>query len=774
MKSLWLSLLIPWCASLCPPTLTASPVVPGLSGKHPLTEAQVGQLLMVELRCFACHDPKDAPVPTERTAPDLSEVGSRVSPEYLQRFIASPSALHPGTTMPDLLASQPGDERKKIAEALTHFLIAQSSGKFARQQIDGKDTAKGKALFHTIGCVACHSPRNEDGKETITEGVVDLQHVSAKYSLNSLRAFLFQPSKVRPAGRMPDMKLSEDESRALASYLLGIADIKSTALQPKEQLVGLGNKYFQQLNCAACHQLGDIPPAKPLGGLIGADLTRGCLSKAPGKAPQFHLSANQKKAIRSALAKKATPGTDKERVAFTLTRFNCIGCHERDDYGGVRADRNSYFTSTEKELGDEGRIPPPLTLVGAKLQKLTLKKVLFDGDSVRPYQATRMPQFGEPHLSHLPDLFASLDEVKKIEFSLPKPGRKSPKERDREREMRAGGRDLIGDRGLSCISCHSFKGKTSNRQGIDLLAFTERLQPSWFYHFVRDPNAFRPRTVMPSAWPGGKALHKKILGGDTDRQIEAIWYYLSLGTSAPTPAGIDNSPTLLKVTDGARTYRGRSQVAGYRGIAVGFPEKLSYAFNAETGTLSAIWTGDFIRVNRRGQGSGNFQPAGRHVALAQDLSFYRLANDKALWPLRPVMTKESPVNPDPLYPKNRGYQFKGYYFDDNFVPTFTYRTGNVRIEDRSFAQSKNKELQLVRQLSFDSPEAQTVWFRALTGKVQAESKRQFKTPSLRLSIPTVPTMLRPMPGDAKSSELLLKLEIPKGKSIHRLTYEILP
>ncbi len=42
---------------------------------------------------------------------------------------------------------------------------------------------------------------------------------------------------------------------------------------------------------------------------------------------------------------------------------------------------------------------------------------------------------------------------------------------------------------------------------------------------------------MPAAWPGGRALFDKILDGNTDRQIEAVWYYLSLGTSAADPPG---------------------------------------------------------------------------------------------------------------------------------------------------------------------------------------------------------------------------------------------
>ena len=60
---------------------------------------------------------------------------------------------------------------------------------------------------------------------------------------------------------MPDMKLTPVEARAIASYLLGKAETTSTALQPRDELVALGKKYFQQLNCAACHKLGNIPAA---------------------------------------------------------------------------------------------------------------------------------------------------------------------------------------------------------------------------------------------------------------------------------------------------------------------------------------------------------------------------------------------------------------------------------------------------------------------------------------------------------------------------------
>lgn len=759
--------VIPGLAKLPPPT---DEDVIGPKKKHPLTESEVGQLLIGELKCAACHTVNNSPAALDRAAPDLSDVGARVSPEFLQRFITAPGSAHAGSTMPDLLANEPADQREKVAEALTHFLVSQSAKKFERQAVAEKDISEGKSLFHTVGCVACHSPRDDAGNEVLREGVVELGHVGGKYSPAALAEFLHQPARVRPSGRMPDMKLTPAEAKAVASYLVGKSDAKVALLKPQEKMVAAGKEHFQRLNCAACHKLGDIPVAKPVGELATSDANRGCLADKPGQAPRFDLSDDQRKAIRAALAKKAEPPSDKTRMATTLAAFNCTACHARDDYGGVAADRNAHFTSAEKELGDDGRLPPPLTLAGAKLNKVTMKKVLFDGDAVRPYMGTRMPQFGEPNLRHLPDLFAKLDSVKPVDFALPRPEGGNEKERAREKELRAGGRELVGDKGLNCAACHTFNGKKPGKAGIDLLTFTERLQADWFYHFVRNPSAFRRGIVMPTSWPGGKAVHDTILKGDTDTQIQAIWYYLSLGTSAQDPSGVRGTETRLAVTGATRTYRGRSGVAGFRGIAVGFPEKLNYAFNAETGTLTALWHGEYVRVDRGGQGAGNFHPLGKVVALAQDVSFAELKDEKAAWPLRPVMTKENPVNPDPLYPKNLGYQFKGYELDDASVPTFFYLTGGVTVEDRSAVVKGDKTPRLERTLTFDAPKAGTVWFRALTGAIESDSNEVFKRPDLTLAVPKVPTVVRAT-ADPKVSELLLMFELPKGKSTRTLTYD---
>jgi mono/diheme cytochrome c family protein len=772
---------------------------PALPGNHPLTQSQTGGVLISELRCAACHSGIEKTSLPERTAPDLEGAGGRISPDYLREFLAAPSMAHPGTTMPDVLTSRPEAERDKIANALTHFLIAQSKSVFVNDTPTEIELQRGRALYHSVGCVACHGPRDATAGTAFTRAPKDeleddeledddlagersaasvkpiafaLEHVAKKYSVGSLSEFLFQPLLVRSSGRMPDMKLTPAESLAIAGYLLAEQPQRTAALTPDPALVALGRQYFEQLNCAACHSLPDIPKARSAGSLKNADLNRGCLTSSSSRSPRFELEDAEVLAIKASLLQKPNIDSDEVVVAKTLTAFNCIACHVRDDFGGVHKTYDPFFTASEQNLGDDGRIPPPLTLVGAKLQPAWMKKVLFDGESVRHYMTTRMPQYGTANLQHLPEILSRIDVLQGIEMNIPSAESRSQNDREQEKLIRAAGRELLGDKGVNCVACHQFNGKAAvANQGMDLMTSYQRLQPVWFSRYLRNPNAFRPRTIMPTAWPDGVAAFTTILDGDTDKQIEAIWYYLSLGTSAADPSGVRAVSTRISVGEQTQTYRGRSRVAGFRGIAVGLPEKLSYAFNAETGTLAAIWLGEFISVNWSGQGSGDFNPASQPVTLAQDVSFVRLADENAPWPLMPVTTKEARTNPDPLYPKNFGYQFRGYELDESLTPTLKYRSGTVEIEDRSTAEGTAEQRQLKRVIQFDSPQPQTLSFRVLTGEIESQSERVFRNDRLRLTIPAVATRLRALPNEPTQSELLLQLQLPQGKTTLEFIYE---
>lgn len=571
------------------------------------------------------------------------------------------------------------------------------------------------------------------------------------------------------------MGLSRVEAEDIGSYLL--ADVSMTeASDPVDlELAELGKALLQKLSCVSCHDLQGLSAPAPVTQGRNLDPTRGCLSEDSKKTPRYQLSDAQRAALRAALGTKAKEVSDAARIDQTLTAYNCIACHVRGEQGGVSLELAPYFGTSEPELGDAARIPPPLTLAGAKLNLEWMQRVLFDGEKVRPFMDTRMPQFGEANLAHLPALFESVDHLDPL----------VPLGFDGDEERRAardGARKLLGTTGLACVACHNFNGKeTVGFKGIDLVTSHERLKFSWFKRFVVDPQEYRPGIVMPESWSGGIAAHTEILGGDTDKQISAIWDYLSLGRSARDPQGLSSVSQELVVGDRTRTYRGRSQIAGFRGIAVGYPGGLNYAFDANNGTLSGIWRGRFVSVRWDGQGAGGFNPSSRSIRLAQDLSFYKLKDLADPWPLKPFMDKENPINPDPQYPRNRGYRFRGYHLDQARTPTFMYSFGELHVTDKCEAFLEGERPVLRRLLSITASDPETIWFRALTGEVQALGPRAFKTDELEMRLertdqhrlPVGETLLRFFGEEDPKQELLIQLNIPRGTSTWRIDYELL-
>ena len=733
-----------------------APVVPGLGAEHPLDEKQVGKVLTEELGCAACHEGMGKE--GVKSGPDLSEVGSRVSADYLKRYLAAPHKTHPGTTMPDVLGGLPEAEKQKVSESISHYLQSLKSTEEKAASVAG-DAKRGRAIYHEVGCVACHSPRDSEGNEMSLDGVVSLAHVGSKYHGGELAKFLGDPLKVRPGGRMPDLGLTSSETTALEAYL-GSAVRPADAHAPTEDEVKLGKVNFEKYNCVACHETGKSLPSQAGPKLSEMDLSQGCLT---GDTVDYQLDAGQVKAIRASLEKPLV-FSDADRVTMRLTKLNCISCHVRDDFGGIAEGLEAYFHTTEEGLGNEGRTPPPLTKIGGKLKPEWLSKVLYDGLTVRPYMLARMPQYGREALAELPELLAKVDELPEVELLAPG--------REDKPMINNGGHLLLGEKGLNCIACHNYNGKESQgMKGLDLITSYQRLQPGWFYEFMQNPGAHRPGIIMPSYWPDGQAVQTDILGGDTHEQLRALWFQFSLGRSARDPAGLRSMPNALEVTDRVRVYRGRSKIAGYRGIAVGYPGGMNYAFNAENGALTGIWKGEYVSANWRSQAAGDFSPAPKStvVTLAQEVGFLQLADDGAEWPLVPVMTKEAPVNPDPLYPRNRGYAFQGYAFDEAGNPTLMYECGEIEIADRSVVDG---EKGLKRTFELTSPKAGVVYFRALTGGVSEKSEGRYATSDLSVTFSGGGALLRSM-GNGDGKELLIKIPVKAGKTTYTLNYELL-
>ena len=460
-----------------------------------------------------------------------------------------------------------------------------------------------------------------------------------------------------------------------------------------------GKQNFGKFNCGKCHD--DIKTEQSaetnIKALADLQAGKGCLGSQGGPFPQFALSDTHKSLLNSGITELETLKLNAEgNVNQTLATMNCIACHDRAGLGGVTAERNRYFTGSKKELGNEGRIAPPLTHVGAKLPKEWLAEVVIRGKQQREYLATSMPIFGEQNVGHLVDLFEKVDTLEKVSF---------PKITDAAGYKRAGHK-LMGREGFSCIACHDFNGQKASGPGaMEIIHSTKRLKKDWFYLFMLNPARFRQNTVMPSAWPGGHAFKKDILGGDTKRQIESLWVYLQDGTRAKNPVGLSRQSPELRVTDEPVMCRGRG-VAGYRGIAIGYPERISLAFDSEQMNLRMMWKGDFATVN-----PGSFSPRGSdRIEFPAGIPFHTLKSFEDNWPYK--------RKTDYLFPQDHGYRFRGYFLDEHKRPTIMYQYGDIGIHDY-FEDSLRDESKAYfkRTLTFESPrDQQQFYFRAGSGK----------------------------------------------------------
>jgi mono/diheme cytochrome c family protein len=472
-------------------------------------------------------------------------------------------------------------------------------------------------------------------------------------------------------------------------------------IQP--ELVAKGRELFTSLGCASCHQMkldGKVlPSTRQALSMSKLHADKGCLAETPTKGvPNYALNAAQRGALSTAVSTPAprAKATAAETIKGTLTALNCFACHQRDKQGGIEPAVDSFFATTQPEMGEEGRVPPALDGVGAKLRLDYLKHIFNQGAHDRPYMLARMPRFGENNLPGLAEALTEADKgkvesVAAVKFDEP------------ASRVKAAARKMCGGNSLGCIKCHTFAGhKAEGVQGIDMLLMPKRLQHDWFYRYLLDPQKLRPGTRMPTAWTNGQTVLEDVLGGSTAKQIESIWVYLQDDGKAALPAGLKKNSILLVADKETIIYRNFIEGAGARAIGVGYPEKANLAFDANELRMALVWQGDFIDASRHwtDRGVGFEPPSGEGILrLPTGIAFALLTKEDQLWPN--ASAKESDG------------KFHGYRTSPDGRPTFHYTYRGIEIEDfpNAVAGKHAATIRRTLSLSAEKPPAD-LWFRA--------------------------------------------------------------
>ena len=756
--------------------------------------AQQGHRLFHARGCAACHSPRDEKGVESLAAKSvpLGALEKKYSFRSLVTFLRQPHHSRPSGRMPDMRLS--GQDPERIA----HYLLQDTRvpGHLAYTLYRGdvweglaSDKVKAERAGHvkdfdleSLGKLQQHSAvkyegwinlpnagrytfflkwnggsLTVDGKSLIQQDSSDRRGGKQMEGTAELTAgwHPFQLTYIhtgREAKFSCELAGPQFARQPIPSAMLSVSKDPIPAFEPLKvdaELAARGREHFSKLGCANCHD--DLrAPTQPAPALAKLNASRGCLSEAAGAWPRFDLTAEQRAWIAKALPRAEQPQLDdQQQINKTLATFNCIACHERSGLGGIAPERNAIFTGTQPGLGDQGRVPPPLTHVGAKLQPEWLADVLLRGKRQRGYVDAAMPQFGEAQVGHLVELFGKVDKLEPV--AIPKVAN--------VQEFKAAGHEMIGFSGLSCIVCHEFNGqKSGEMSALDLVYATERLKKDWFHLYLRQPARFHANVIMPSYWPDGKSVRPNLLGGDAAQQIEALWVYLSDGVRVKKPVGLSRESSELRVGDVTELCRGRSSI-GYRGIGVGYPERISLAFDSEEMALRQLWKGEFANVDL-----GSFRPRGTdQISFPPGIPFHRLKSLEENWPYKGKTSY--------AFPQDHGYQFRGYHLDAKQRPTFLYHYGDIAVADY-FEDTRDKDgkAYFKRTLRFETPTEQpSFYFRAATGQgVKAQSERSFSLAPLQLRITSDH---KGIVREGNAGEVLIPLTLPNGSSTLTLEYQ---
>jgi mono/diheme cytochrome c family protein len=195
-----------------------------------------GAMLMASVGCRACHGARGV---------SLDGVGSKFEAGALVEYLRRPAEFEPSGRMPSMLL----DETE--ARQLAAYLVQSKNPAVERSGAPG-DAGRGKQVFETSRCLACHSDNNAPaGAGRAAKDWKDLRPG---------RGCLSESDLSETNTETPRYALSADERTAIEAFLAVSQRYPDVSPAP----VFAFRQTLERLRCGACHTMLDSQPAAGL------------------------------------------------------------------------------------------------------------------------------------------------------------------------------------------------------------------------------------------------------------------------------------------------------------------------------------------------------------------------------------------------------------------------------------------------------------------------------------------------------------------------------
>ena len=475
-----------------------------LRGAEPLAE---GINLFRRYACYGCHvTPGFESLPP--AGPPLDALAEKVNYTWLVKWLEDPKSRSADARMPDFGFSE--DEARNVADYLFSRSQAPRSDMPA-PEVGDEAYDGGRAIYNTSRCSICH--RIDDLGGAFAEAYApELTTVGSKIrSIDWMARWFQDPEALHPNAQMPKFRLSPEQGRDLASFLMAeyvdfdLEDVLLPAPEPTQaESVSNGRRLVERSGCRGCHEIpgideeGEIAPElTSIGARALAELNFEWLDVARTRAawlrqklktprmfpdepkmPHFGLSDEEADRVTTFLLgldgreipaeyRVAAPPSDFEPVgpaAVLFDELKCLACHAIQGRGKTFA--------------------PDLSFEGSIAKRDWIKSFLLATDLIRPL-SKQMPYFrlSEDEADILADYLAESLRDARI-----------PAAPEFDEIDVAEGRRLYAE--LGCRACHQMD-QIGGAVGPSLSAIGDRLTPGYLLERTRDPHRLLPDIVEP-------------------------------------------------------------------------------------------------------------------------------------------------------------------------------------------------------------------------------------------------------------------------------------